>query len=82
MILQTEEEKTGKNYDIIHPLKETCLNIKWFKEENIDEGTDFFVKKFLLVHGKKVKAVESQYHTIFQNAKKSTLDLSFILSKN
>lgn len=31
----------------------------------------------------KVKAVESQYHTIFQNyAKKSTLDLSFVLSEN
>lgn len=76
------EEKIGKNYDNIWPLKKTYLNIKWFKEKINEAFGDFCYSFSFSVHAIKVKckakAVKSQYHTIFQNyPKKSTLDLSF-----
>ena len=45
MIPQIEEKNIGKNYDMIGPLKETSLNIRWFKEEKIDEAIENVCEK-------------------------------------
>lgn len=62
MTIPQIKEKIGKNYDNIGLLK-AYLNIKWFKEEKIDEAVGNFCKKFFSVHAIKVKckvkAVES-----------------------